>query len=349
MNESVNILAIESSCDETAAAIVRNGRELLGSALASSIEIQKKFGGVVPELASRAQLESILPVVESCLDEAGLTPDDIDAIGVTCGPGLVGSLLVGLTAAKTLAFAWDKKLIGVHHLAGHVAANYLVHPELQPPFLALIVSGGHTHLVHVNDYTDFRLLAKTRDDAVGEVYDKLSRELGLGYPGGPVLDKLAQKGNPERFKLPIAHFADSYDFSFSGLKTAALEILQKERQRRQREKLPEELDETWLQDFAASFQKTVVDTLVGRTLDVLENEGERDIVIAGGVSANRGLREAADRVFTKRGLKVYYPPLSYCTDNAMMIAAQAYYHYREGDFEPLSLNATSRLDLPTKA
>ena len=342
-------MAIESSCDETAAAIVRNGRELLGSALASSVEIQKKFGGVVPELASRAQLESILPVVESCLEEAGMTPDDITAIGVTQGPGLVGSLLVGLTAAKALAFAWGKKLVGVHHLAGHVAANYLVHPELKPPFLALIVSGGHTHLVHVEDYTDFRLLAKTRDDAVGEVYDKLSRELGLGYPGGPVLDKLAQAGDPERFKLPIAHFEESYDFSFSGLKTAALEILQKERQRRRREKLPEALDETWLRDFAASFQKTVIDTLIGRTEEVLDKEGERDIVLSGGVSANRGLRETADRVFTKRGLKVYYPPLSYCTDNAKMIASQAYYHYVEGDFAPLSLNATSRLELPSKA
>ncbi|MDO5734160.1 MAG: tRNA (adenosine(37)-N6)-threonylcarbamoyltransferase complex transferase subunit TsaD [Eubacteriales bacterium] len=343
MDNSKYIIGIESSCDETAAAIVRNGRELVAASLATSIAVQREFGGVVPELASRAQLELILPVIEECLEKAQLQAEDIAAIAVTQGPGLIGSLLVGLTAAKALAFAWSKPLIGIHHLAGHVAANYLKYPDLEPPFLALIVSGGHSHLVLVHDYTDYELLAASRDDAVGEVYDKLARELGLAYPGGPVLDRLAAQGEA-RFNLPEASFTDSYDFSFSGLKTACLELYQKEL--RQKGSVQAVSDE-FKADLAASFQSTVVSTLIERTAEVLEAYQLKKLVLAGGVAANQGLRKAAQERFSER-YELYIPPLQFCTDNAAMIAAQAYYHYLEADFKELSLNAQNRLDLPRK-
>ncbi len=346
MMRDVTIIGIESSCDETAAAIVSNGRELVSAALATSIATHQDFGGVVPELASRAQVELILPVITDCLSQAHLRLRDIDAVAVTAGPGLVGSLLVGLTAAKALAFASGLPLIGIHHLCGHVAANYLTHEDLTPPFLALIISGGHSHLVEVHDYTEYELLVQTRDDAVGEVYDKLARELGLGYPGGPVIDRLTQQGRADAITLPIARIKDSLDFSFSGLKTRCLELWQ--RQLRSCGG-PEAVPLSWTYDLLASFQATVVETIVERTAAILEARTElRKIVLAGGVAANSGLREGLRRRFGQQ-YELYLPPLNLCTDNAAMIAAQAYYHYIEGDFRGLDLNADPRLPLPRKS
>lgn len=339
MEKNCYILGLESSCDETAAAIVANGRQLRSRALATSIAKHQEFGGVVPELASRAQLELILPVIEECLDKSGLEPKDLDAIAVTAGPGLVGSLLVGITAAKALAFAYAKPLIGVHHLCGHVAANYLLDEVLKPPFLALIISGGHSHIAIVHDYCDYELLARTRDDAVGEVYDKLAREMGLGYPGGPVIDKLAKFGDSAAFNLPQAQFKDSLDFSFSGLKTACLEIWHKAKQR------GENSDELQF-NLLASFQATVVSSIISRAKLALAAHPELNtIVLAGGVAANSALRRGLDDTFANQ-YKINYPSLDLCTDNAAMIAAQAYYHWAINDFSELSMNADSRLELP---
>lgn len=338
------ILGIESSCDETAAAVVANGRELLSSSIQSSAEIHEKYGGVVPEIASRAHVSAIIPVIESALDEAGISFADLTAIGVCTGPGLLGSLLVGVSAAKALAAAGGKPLISVHHLASHIAANYLVHPDLEPPFLALVVSGAHSHIVEVIDYNSFQIIARTRDDAPGEAYDKISREIGLAYPGGPKLDKLAHLGDKERLELPQSRFADSLDFSFSGIKTATLNELNRAKQMAsQRSIMREEILSN--EDIAASFQTAVVASLINHLAQALDEKQYKSLVLAGGVSANSLLRSEAENLADSRGVNLYLPPLSLCTDNAAMTAAQAYYQYKEGDLASLDQNATASWEL----
>lgn len=338
------ILGIESSCDETAAAVVQDGRILFSNCIQSSAPIHEKYGGVVPEIASRSHLEAIVPVVSQALSDAGLSFADLSAVGVCCGPGLLGSLLVGVSAAKMLAFAASKPLISVHHLAAHIAANYLSAPDLEPPFLALVVSGAHSHIVAVESYTKFRILARTRDDAPGEAYDKISREMGLAYPGGPKLDKLAREGNPKVLELPQSSFRDSLDFSFSGIKTASLNALNQAKQTAQRRQCTREQILS-NKDLAAAFQDAVVSALVSH-LDRALDQGLWDkLALAGGVSANSHLREKVEALAASRGLKLYLPPLELCTDNAAMTAAQAYYQFREKDFAPLSQNATANWEL----
>ncbi|MDO5015686.1 MAG: tRNA (adenosine(37)-N6)-threonylcarbamoyltransferase complex transferase subunit TsaD [Eubacteriales bacterium] len=338
------ILGIESSCDETAAAVVRDGRKLCSNIIRSSAPIHEKYGGVVPEIASRSHLEAIVPVVAEALSEAGISFSDLSAVGVCTGPGLLGSLLVGVSAAKMLAFASEKPLISVHHLAAHIAANYLVAPELEPPFLALVVSGAHSHIVAVDSYTNFRILARTRDDAPGEAYDKISREMGLAYPGGPKLDKLAREGNTEALELPQSSFQDSLDFSFSGIKTASLNALNKAKQMsRRRQCTREQILSN--KDLAASFQSAVVSVLISHLELALDQGSWEKLAIAGGVSANSHLREEAEALAERRGLNLYLPPLNLCTDNAAMTAAQAYYQFRDKDFAPLNQNATANWEL----
>lgn len=331
------ILAIESSCDETAASVVKNGRCVLSNIISSQIAIHTLYGGVVPEIASRKHIEKINQVVEAALKEADVTLDDIDAIGVTYGPGLVGALLVGVAEAKAIAYAKKKPLVGVHHIEGHVSANYIEHPDLEPPFLCEIISGGHTHLVIVKDYGSFEILGRTRDDAAGEAFDKVARAIGLGYPGGPKIDKLAKEGNPHAIDFPRAHMEDApYDFSFSGVKSAVLNHLNKCRM------TGEPIVEA---DIAASFQQAVVDVLVDNAIRAAKDYHMDRLAIAGGVASNGALRTAMEAACEKEGIRFYRPSPIFCTDNAAMIGVAAYYEYQKGTRHGWNLNAVPNLKL----
>ncbi len=333
----MNILALESSCDETAAAVVRDGRELLSDRIASQAMEHRLYGGVVPEIASRRHTEAISLVTREALEQANMTLADIDAVAVTYAPGLIGALLVGVNFAKGLAQAAGLPLIPVHHLRSHIAANYLAHPDLKPPFLCLVVSGGHSHIVRVEDYTAFTVLGRTRDDAAGECFDKAARAMGMPYPGGVHLDKAAQTGDPHAFSLPHPHVEGSpCDFSFSGLKTAVINLLHKAKQRG-------EIVNT--NDLSASFQRTVCDILCTNTMKAAEQTGDTTIVLAGGVSANSGLRAAMDTACKERGYRLYIPPLSLCGDNAAMVGAQGYYEYLAGHTAGPDLNAVATLPI----
>ena len=339
MNEmkDVLILAIESSCDETAAAVVKNGREVLSNVISSQIALHTLYGGVVPEIASRKHIEKINQVIEAALSEAKVTLDDVDAIGVTYGPGLVGALLVGVAEAKAIAYAAKKPLIGVHHIEGHIAANFIEHKELEPPFLCLVVSGGHTHLVCVKDYGEFEIIGRTRDDAAGEAFDKVARAIGLGYPGGPKIDKVSKEGKPEAIVFPRAHVEDApYDFSFSGVKSAVLNYLNGCQMNGQ----------SWNQaDVAASFQKAVTDVLVENAMHAVEEYGLKKFAIAGGVASNSALRSAMKQACEERNIDFYYPSPIFCTDNAAMIGVAAYYEYLKGTRHSWDLNAVPNLKL----
>lgn len=338
------ILGIESSCDETAAAVVAGGRRILSNIIASQADLHSRYGGVVPEIASRQHVGAVLPVIDEALRTAGVNLADIDGIAVTAGPGLVGALLVGVSAAKGIAEVTGKPLIAVHHIAGHIAANYLANPELDPPFLCLVVSGGHSHLVLVEADGTFRTLGRTRDDAAGEAFDKIARAVGLGYPGGPLLDKAGQGGRSDAFAFPRTRFPDSLDFSFSGLKTAALNQLNQIRQAAERDGVAF-AERFALADFAASFQQAIADTLVEHTRQAAVMTGLRRVAIAGGVAANRTLRAAMQRMADEAGLELTIPPLVLCTDNAAMIAAAGHRDFLAGRFADRSLNARSSLDL----
>ena len=331
------ILEIESSCDETAASVVKNGRCVLSNIISSQIAIHTLYGGVVPEIASRKHIEKINQVVEAALKEADVTLDDIDAIGVTYGPGLVGALLVGVAEAKAIAYAKKKPLVGVHHIEGHVSANYIEHPDLEPPFLCEIISGGHTHLVIVKDYGSFEILGRTRDDAAGEAFDKVARAIGLGYPGGPKIDKLAKEGNPHAIDFPRAHMEDApYDFSFSGVKSAVLNHLNKCRM------TGEPIVEA---DIAASFQQAVVDVLVDNAIRAAKDYHMDRLAIAGGVASNGALRAAMEAACEKESIRFYRPSPIFCTDNAAMIGVAAYYEYQKGTRHGWDLNAVPNLKL----
>lgn len=335
--DDVLILAIESSCDETAAAVVKNGREVLSNVINTQIAIHTEYGGVVPEIASRKHIENINPVIRKALEDAGVTLDDIDAIGVTYGPGLVGALLVGVAEAKAIAFAKNKPLVGVHHIEGHISANYVENKELEPPFVALVVSGGHTHLVKVNDYGEYEIVGRTRDDAAGEAFDKVARAIGLGYPGGPKIDKLAKEGNPDAIEFPRAHVDDApYDFSFSGIKSAVLNYINSANMQ------GKEINHA---DVAASFQKAVVDALVSRAVRLAKECGMDKLAIAGGVASNSALRAAVQEECAKNNIKFYSPSPVLCTDNAAMIGAAAYYEYINGVRHGYDLNAVPNLKL----
>jgi N6-L-threonylcarbamoyladenine synthase len=337
MDKDIKILGIESSCDETAASVVVNGRKVLSNVISSQIDTHKKFGGVVPEVASRMHIEVINAVVEEALEKANLTLDDIDAVGVTYGPGLVGALLVGLQYAKGLAYALKKPLIGVNHIEGHISANFIEHENLEPPFVCLVVSGGHTFIVHMEDYGKFEVIGQTRDDAAGEAYDKIARALGLGYPGGPKIDMLSKEGNPDAIKFPKANFHDgSFDFSFSGLKSAVLNYLNK------MEMTDTEVNKA---DVAASFQKAVVEVLTDNVMKVCKERGVKKIAIAGGVASNSALRGNLIKEGSKIGIEVLFPAPILCTDNAAMIASAAYFEYKRGVKSPLTLNAIPNLKL----
>ena len=335
--KEITILAIESSCDETAAAVVRGGREILSNVISSQIELHKLYGGVVPEIASRKHIEKINQVIEEALCEADCSLDDIDAIGVTYGPGLVGALLVGVAEAKAIAYARNLPLIGVHHIEGHISANYIENKELEPPFLCLVVSGGHTHLVCVEGYGKYRILGKTKDDAAGEAFDKVARAIDLGYPGGPKIDKLAKEGNPDAIDFPRAHVGDSvYDFSFSGVKSAVLNYINGCKMKQA---------EYNRADIAASFQKAVTDVLVDHAMAGVENYGLKKLAIAGGVASNSALRAAMRKACEERGIEFYYPSPILCTDNAAMIGAAAFYDYQNGIRSGWDLNAVPNLKL----
>ena len=332
----VRILAIESSCDETAAAVVENGRVILSNAVFSQIPLHALYGGVVPEIASRAHVDAVDRMVDHALGEAGMTLEQVDAIGVTYGPGLVGALLTGVSCAKALAFALDKPLIPVNHIEGHICANYLTSPDLEPPFICLVASGGHSHILMVEDYGVYRLLGCTQDDAAGEAFDKAARVLHLPYPGGPLLDKLAQTGDPAALPLPKAHTPGEYDFSFSGLKTAFINATHNMEQKGVEMK-PE--------DLAASFQHAVVDALLTKTMKAARDHRVRRLALAGGVSANSGLRAAFGEACQKAGIALYLPRLELCGDNAAMIGSAAYYRLLRGETADLSLNARPALRL----
>ena len=336
----MNILAIESSCDETAAAVVQDGRKVLSNIISSQIEIHKLYGGVVPEIASRKHIEKVIQVVDEALKEASLTMDEIDAVAVTYGPGLVGALLVGVSAAKSIAFAHNKPLIGVHHIEGHISANYIENEELEPPFLCLVVSGGHTNLVIVKDYGEYEVLGKTRDDAAGEAFDKVARAIGLGYPGGPKIQKISEEGNKDAIAFPRAKVADNpFDFSFSGLKSSVLNYINS------CEMKGEEINKA---DIAASFQEAVVDVLVSHTIEGAKQLGFKKIAMAGGVASNIALREEMKEACERRGFMFYHPSPILCTDNAAMIGAAAYYDYKKGLISDLTLNAVPSLKLGQK-
>lgn len=329
------ILAIESSCDETAAAIVKNGREVLSNVVSTQIAIHQKFGGVVPEVASRKHMEYINVVIAEALEQANLTLDEVTAVAVTYGPGLVGALLVGVAAAKALAFGAGKPLIGVHHIEGHIYGNFLANPELEMPLLCLVVSGGHTNIVLIKGHGEYVSLGQTRDDAVGEAFDKVARAMGLSYPGGPLIDKLAKEGEAKNLSLPRAWLEEgSYDFSFSGLKSAVLNYLNRQKLMNQ---------EIVVADVAAAFQEAVIDVLVTKVMKAAEEYKIDRILLAGGVAANSGLRQALSEACAKAGKEVHFPPLKYCTDNAAMIGAAAYYKAIRGEYADLSLNAVANL------
>jgi N6-L-threonylcarbamoyladenine synthase len=335
--KDVLILAIESSCDETAAAVVKNGREVLSNVISSQIELHKLYGGVVPEIASRKHIEKINQVIEEALSEAKVTLDDLDAIGVTYGPGLVGALLVGVAEAKAIAYAKNLPLVGVHHIEGHISANYIENKELEPPFICLVVSGGHTHLVCVKDYGTYEIIGRTRDDAAGEAFDKVARAIELGYPGGPKIDKLAKEGNRNAISFPRAHVQDApYDFSFSGVKSAVLNYINGCKMK------GEEYNKA---DIAASFQKAVTDVLVDNAMRAVREYGLSKLAIAGGVASNSALREAMREACEKNGVEFYHPSPILCTDNAAMIGSAAYYEYMSGTRHGWDLNAVPNLKL----
>ena len=328
--KNIITLGIESSCDETSVAIVKNGREVLSNIINSQISIHEKFGGVVPEIASRKHIEAISAVTKEALEQAKMEFKDIDVISCTYGPGLVGALLVGLSYAKAVSYSLNKSLIGVNHIEGHIAANYIKYKELKPPFLCLIISGGHTHLVNIKNYTEFEILGKTKDDAIGEAFDKVARVIGLEYPGGPKIDKLAQTGNAN-IKLPETYF-DNLDFSFSGIKTAVLNLNHKN----------PNLNKN---DLCASFQKSVTNMLINNTEKAIKKLGVNKIALAGGVSANSYIREQFMQLGKRLNLEVYYPDLKLCTDNAAMIACAGYYNYLENNISKLDLNAVPNLKI----
>lgn len=335
--KDILILGIESSCDETAAAVVKNGREVLSNVISSQIELHKLYGGVVPEIASRKHIEKINQVIEEALSQAEVMLDDLDAIGVTYGPGLVGALLVGVSEAKAISYAKNLPLVGVHHIEGHISANYIEHPDLKPPFACLVVSGGHTHLVVVQDYGTYEIIGRTRDDAAGEAFDKVARAIGLGYPGGPKIDRLSKEGNPDAISFPKARVADApYDFSFSGLKSAVLNYLNGCRMKG---------EPIIAADVAASFQKAVIDVLVEHSMMAVKEFGFNKFAIAGGVASNSSLRLAMEEACRKNHVAFYYPSPVFCTDNAAMIGTAAYYEYLAGTRHGLDLNAVPNLKL----
>lgn len=328
-------LSIESSCDETAAAVLANGRELLSNVISTQIETHKLYGGVVPEIASRQHLMNINSVIAKALDDAGVTISDIDLIAVTYGPGLIGALVIGVAAAKALALANDLPLVGVNHMHGHISSNYISYPELEPPFVSLVISGGHTNLINVKDYIDFEVIGSTRDDAVGEAYDKVARVIGLGYPGGPKIDNIAKNGNAEAVHFKRVYLdKDSLDFSFSGIKTAVLNYVNTERQANR------ELD---ISNIAAGFQEAIVDVLVDKSMQAVRQYGNGRLVLAGGVAANSRIREAITRRCEKEGIKLYLPEKKLCTDNAAMIGCAGYYKYLKCGADSLHLDATANL------
>ena len=336
-DSEVKILAIESSCDETAAAVVVNGRDMRSNVISSQIALHTLYGGVVPEIASRKHIEKINQVIEQALADADMTLDDIDAIGVTYGPGLVGALLVGVAEAKAISYARNIPLVGVHHIEGHISANYIENPDLKPPFLCLVVSGGHTHLVKVKDYGVYEILGRTRDDAAGEAFDKVARAIGLGYPGGPKIEKVSHEGNAEAIAFPRAKIADGvYDFSFSGLKSAVLNYLNGCRMKN---------IEIHQADVAASFQKSVTDVLVDHARHAIREFGMKQFAIAGGVASNGVIREAMEQMCREEGVTFYHPSPILCTDNAAMIGAAAYYDFIAGKRAGLDLNAVPNLKL----
>ena len=335
--EEVKILAIESSCDETAAAVVVNGREVRSNVISSQIALHTLYGGVVPEIASRKHIEKINQVITQALEDADTTLEEIDAIGVTYGPGLVGALLVGVAEAKAIAYAAKKPLVGVHHIEGHICANYIENKELEPPFLCLVASGGHTHLVKVADYGKYEIIGRTRDDAAGEAFDKVARAIGLGYPGGPKIEKKAKEGNDKSIVFPKAKVAENpYDFSFSGLKSAVLNYINGCKMKQQ------EINEA---DIAASFQKAVIDVLVEHAVHAAKEYRIDKFAIAGGVASNQTLREAMEKACKERGIQFYHPSPIFCTDNAAMIGSAAYYEYLQGRRDGWDLNAVPNLKL----
>ena len=330
MKKDILTLGIESSCDETSVAVIKNGREILSNVVDTQIPIHEKYGGVVPEIASRNHIEAISRVTKKALEEAKITFDNIDAITPTYGPGLVGALLVGLSYAKALSFATDKPLVGVNHIQGHIAANYITYKELKPPFICVMMSGGNTQLIHVKDYTEFEVLGKTRDDAIGEAFDKVARVIGLGYPGGPKVDNLAKEGNQNAIELPKTHF-DNLDFSFSGIKTAVINL---------HHKTPD-IDKA---DLCASFQKTITEVLIQNTKKALKQANVTTVALAGGVSANSYIREQFLKL-EKEGIKIYMPDMKLCTDNAAMIGSAGYYNFINEQKSDLNLNAVPNLKL----
>lgn len=336
-NGKILTLAIESSCDETAAAVVSEGRDVLSNIISSQIDIHKQYGGVVPEIASRHHLTNINTVVDRAMEEAGVSMDEVDMIGVTYGPGLVGALLIGLATAKAYALATKKPLIGVHHIHGHICANYIEHRELEPPFMALVISGGHTNIVEVTGYNECRVLGQTRDDAAGEAYDKVARVLGLGYPGGPLIDRIAKEGDPTAVEFKRVFLErDSFDFSFSGIKTGVLNYVNSEKQAGR---------EINVADVAAGFQAAVLDVIVAKTVKAAVDMGRDRIVMAGGVAANSRLRQMMKEACDERGIALYYPSPVLCTDNAAMIGCAAYYRYMAGERDDLTLDAIPYLEL----
>ncbi len=340
MRKDIVLLAIESSCDETAAAVVRNGREVLSSVISSQIALHTLYGGVVPEIASRKHIEKINQIIRQALEEAKTTLRELDGIAVTCGPGLVGPLLVGVSEAKAISFATGLPLIGVHHIEGHISANYIENRELEPPFVCLVASGGHSHLVIVKDYGEYEVIGRTRDDAAGEAFDKVARAIGLGYPGGPKIDKLSREGDPEAIRFPRAKVEENaYDFSFSGLKSAVLNYLNGCRMKG---------EEARAADVAASFQQAVVEVLVEHSMNAVRQYGYDKFAIAGGVASNSALRAAFQKSCAAEGIRLYYPSPVLCTDNAAMIGAAGYYEYLRGARSGLDLNAVPNLKLGEK-
>lgn len=337
MEKDITLLAIESSCDETAAAVVRNGKEVLSNVISSQIELHKLYGGVVPEIASRKHIENINQVIDEAMQESGLSYDDIDAIAVTYGPGLVGALLVGVAQAKALSYALNKSLVGVNHIEGHISANYIENKDLKPPFLAMVISGGHTHLVMVEDYGKYSIIGKTRDDAAGETFDKVARAIGLGYPGGPKIDKLAMQGNSKAIEFPRAHIEGApFDFSFSGVKSAVLNYINVAKMKDEK---------ICVEDIAASFQESVVDVIVSHTIMAAKEYNVKSVALAGGVAANSGIREGMRKACDENGINLYYPSIGLCTDNAAMIGAAGYYEYINGIRHGLDLNAIPNLKI----
>jgi len=334
--KDVITLAIESSCDETSASILKNGRDVLSNIISTQIETHKKFGGVVPEVASRKHIENIDEVVQEALDTANMDFKDIDHIAVTYGPGMAGALLVGLSHAKALAYTLDIPLVGVNHIEGHVSANYIAHKDLKPPFITLIVSGGHTHLVEVKDYGVYEILGRTRDDASGEAFDKIARAMGLGYPGGPIIDRLAKQGNKHAIEFPRANMDEEYDFSFSGLKSAVLNYLNAKKMKN---------EEIVVEDVAASFQEAVVEVLSTKAIKAAIDKNYKIIALAGGVACNSALREKITEMAKEHGIEIKYPPVVLCTDNAAMIGCAGYYNYINGRRDDMSLNAVPGLKI----